>query len=85
MAKLMSKEDFLKSKEYAEYMRRIRNYPKGYVLHFPIHKMSQPIVNALNVILQNAVKEGLMESVEDGWGWDENGDFKLLEMTYRKL
>lgn len=85
MAKLMSKEQFLHSAEYAEYMRRIEKYPKGYVLSLPIYKMSQQILNALNVVMDNAEKEGLMKFLDDGWGWDENGDFVLLERRYQKL
>lgn len=62
----MTKSEFRQSKEYVEAMTKIKSYSKGFT--FTIHYGDIPKArgNALRVILEDAIREGILESVSIG-------------------
>lgn len=77
----MTKSEFLKSKEYENMMKKIRNYSTGFEFTIPFYKMTRQQKNGMNIVLNNAVKEGLIESVRIGVSLEGN----FTDETYRRL
>lgn len=77
----MTKAEFLKSKEYREMMDKIRSYSKGFEFTIPFYKMTSEQKNAMNVVLRNAVEEGLIESISIGLSLEGN----ITEEKYKKI
>lgn len=79
----MTREEARKTTDYAEAMSKIRNYRKGFkftVDFQAIRKVSEAKVRGMEMILQDACKLGLIESL--------SFDFDLLgnvtSKTYRR-
>lgn len=77
----MKKSEFLQSKEYNDMMGKIRSYSKGFIFTIPFYQMNKAQKNGMNIVLRNAIKEGLIESVS--FGLSLEGD--ITEETYKKL
>lgn len=54
------------SEEYAKCMRKIEGYSKGFEFTVPYWKMTKEQANAMKIILQDAVRKGLIESIRIG-------------------
>lgn len=80
--KLMSKQEFLNSEIFAEYISRIEKMPKGYKWHVPYYKMKPAVKRAMDVLTQEATKRGLIKSISIGMGWNDEGDFVDTEETF---
>lgn len=79
--RFMSTEEFKASKQYAEYMDRIRNYPKGFEFTLPYWKMTKQIRNAIDIITRDAEKEHLIESISIGISLD----LEETEETFKRI
>ena len=54
---------------------RIRKYPKGFRFTLQYNQMTDKIRKDVYKIMKMAIDQGLVESVEIGAGWDEDGTF----------
>lgn len=79
----MTKQQCRETKDYEKTMNKIKNYPKGFVfkMRYSDLNISKPMMNGLKLILNDAVSNGLLESLEIGYA--VNGD--LCEETFRRL
>ena len=77
----MTRKEFLESKEYKDMMNKIKGYSKGFTFTIPFYKMTQRQKNGMNIVLKNARKEGLIESLSIGLSIDGN----VVEEEYRRL
>lgn len=77
----MTKPEFRNSTVYKKYMERIKGYSKGYNFTIPYYKMTRPQINAINVILNDAVKAKIIDSMSFGI----NLEGEMTEATYIRL
>lgn len=77
----MTKAEFRQSKEYAECMEKIKNYPKGFEFTVYYGQIPKAKANALEVLTNDCIKAGILESI--GIGLDIQGNF--VEKEYRRL
>ena len=77
----MTKAEFLKSKEYEDMMEKIRSYRQGFEFTIPFYKMTQQQKNGMNIVLHDAVEEGLIESIQIGVSIEGN----FTDETYKRL
>lgn len=77
----MTKTEFRNSAIYKKYMERIKGYSKGYNFTIPYYKMTRPQINAINVILNDAVKAKIIDSMSFGI----NLEGEITEETYMRL
>lgn len=60
----MTVEQLRKSEEYFKTIDKIRRYPKGF--RFTLYYSSIPRANALEILMHDCIKMGLVESVSIG-------------------
>ncbi len=77
----MTKTEFRNSAIYKKYMERIKGYSKGYNFTIPYYKMTRPQINAINVILNDAAKAKIIDSMSFGI----NLEGEMTEATYIRL
>lgn len=77
----MTKAEFRKSKEYAESMEKIKNYPKGFKFSLKYGEIPKAKGNALRILTEDAIKNGILESISIGL--NIHGEF--VEEEYRRL
>ena len=77
----MTKAEFRESKEYADAMQKIKNYPKGFTFSLKYGEIPKAKGNALKVLTKDAIDNGLLESISIGL--DIHGEF--VEEEYRRL
>ena len=56
-------------------VQRIKGYPKGFRFTIPYNKMTEKTRNDAHKVMKLAVDQGLIESIEIGAGWDDDGTF----------
>ena len=62
-------------------MRKIKGYKKGFEFTLNYSRIPAGKANALKIIMRDAVDQGLLEHVSDGWSLEG----KIVEETYRRL
>lgn len=80
----MTNEELRNNPGYIEAMEKIKNYRPGFEFTILWNPIPRAKANGLRFILQDAMDAGLIKSISDGWGWDHNGEFTMLESTYRR-
>lgn len=50
----MTKEEFRKSKEYADMVEKIKGYSVGFVFTIPYYKMTHKQLNGMNIVTLTA-------------------------------
>ena len=78
----MTRTEFRQSKEYAECMRKITGYPKGFTFTIPYYKMTTGQKNAMDAVTSDAIKEGLLESISMGYSLSP---LEMTEETFKRL
>lgn len=77
----MTIQEFRQSKDYAEAMNKIKSYSKGFTFTLNYSEIPKRKVNALRIIMQDSIKNGIIESISIGLAL--NGE-KTSE-TFKKL
>ena len=77
----MTIQEFRQSKDYAEAMNKIKNYSKGFTFTLNYSEIPEEKANALRIIMQDCIKDGIVESVSFGLalnGEETSESFKKL-------
>lgn len=70
---------------YIEAMEKIRKYKPGFRFTVDFANIPEAKANGLRIVLRDACKLGLLESVAIGAGWDKDGKFNpFMDETYRR-
>lgn len=77
----MTKSEFRQSKEYREMMDKIKGYTKGFTFTLNYGEIPKAKGNALRILTEDAIKEGILESVSIGLTLQGNP----VDETYRRL
>lgn len=77
----MTIQEFRQSKDYAEAMNKIKNYSKGFTFTLNYSEIQKEKANALRIIMQDCIKDGIVESVS--FGLALNGE--QTSETFKKL
>lgn len=77
----MTIQEFRQSKDYAEAMNKIKNYSKGFIFTLNYAEIPKEKANALRIIMQDCIKDGIVESVS--FGLALNGE--QTSETFKKL
>lgn len=77
----MTIKEFRQSKDYAEAMNKIKNYSKGFTFTLNYSEIPKGKANALRIIMQDCIKDGIVESVS--FGLALNGE--QTSETFKKL
>ena len=77
----MTKAEFRKSKEYAECMEKIKNYPKGFTFSLKYGEIPKAKGNALRILTEDCIDKGILETIS--FGLNIHGEF--VEEEYRRL
>lgn len=81
----MTKQEFRNSQEYANLMQRIRSYKPGFrftINYAAVRADSEGKYAGLHTLLEDAIKEGYLESVAIGWSLDGLLEGKYTEETF---
>ena len=65
--------------EYALCMKKIRGYSKGFRFTIPYNRMTVGQANAMKIVMEDAVTEGLVESVGVEYGFAPNPKNGLIQ------
>lgn len=77
----MTVQDFRNCEEYAICMRKIKRYKKGFEFTINYAQIPTGKANALKIVFHDAVKQGILENIADGWSFEGH----IVEETYRKI
>lgn len=77
----MTKAELRKTKEYADAMEKIKNYRKGFTFTLNYAEIPRPQGNALKIITQDCIDNGILESIS--FGLNIHGE--CVEEEYRRL
>ena len=77
----MTIQEFRQSKDYAEAMNKIKSYSKDFTFTLNYSEIPKGKANALRIIMQDCIKDGIVESVS--FGLTLNG--KQTSETFKKL
>ncbi len=77
----MTIEQVRNHEEYAKAMEKIKTYRSGFKFTLDYSRIPTPQGNALKIVMRDAIKEGLLESVAIGLAID--GSF--VDETFKKL
>ena len=77
----MTVQEVRNHEEYEICFRKIKAYPIGFEFTINYSKIPKPQCNALKIVLQDAIEQGLLESVAVGVALD--GTF--TDETFRKI
>lgn len=69
------------SKEYTKCVNKIKKYKKGFQFTLYAERIPRPQWNALMIVLDDCIKDGLLESVSFGFDLDMN----VTEKTYKRI
>ena len=62
----MTIQELRQTKDYAEAMNKIKNYSKGFTFILNYAEIPKEKANALRIIMQDCIKDGIVESVSFG-------------------
>lgn len=77
----MTVQELRNHEEYAICMRKIKAYKKGFEFTINYAQIPTGKANALKIVLHDAVDQGLLENIADGWSLDG----KIEDETFRKI
>lgn len=77
----MNAQQFRESREYADAHRKINSYRKGFKFTIPYYKMTEGQRNAMQILLNDCTKQGLIESISTGISLD----LDVTEETFVRL
>lgn len=77
----MTKSEFRQSSEYKEMMDKIKGYPKGFTFTLHYGEIPKAKGNALRILTEDAIKEGILESIAIGLTLQG----EPVDETYRRL
>lgn len=77
----MTREEFRKSEEYKTYMDKIKKYKKGFKFTLHYSEIPKAKVNALNVLTNDCIELGILESISTGIGLD----LEVKDETFRRI
>ena len=77
----MTVQELRNHEEYAICMRKIKGYKKGFEFTIKYSQIPTGKANALKIVLHDAVDQGLLENIADGWSLDGH----IVEETYRRV
>ena len=77
----MTVEEVRNHKEYFLVMEKIRSYPKGFEFTLNYARIPTPKCNALKIIMEDAIQNGLLESVALGVSIEG----KFVDETFRRI
>ena len=77
----MNRVEFRESKEYKDAVERIKSYSKGFNFTLPYYKMTKGQKNAMHIIVDDCIKEKIIDSVS--FGLDLTGN--ITEETFIRL
>lgn len=77
----MTIQELREGNEYALCMKKIHNYKKGFQFTLHYEHIPTPQANALKIIMQDAIEQGLIESI----AIDLNLQLEQTAETFRKL
>lgn len=77
----MTKSEFRQSNEYREMMDKIKGYTKGFTFTLHYGEIPKAKGNALRIITEDSIKEGILESIS--FGLTLHGE--PVDETYRRL
>lgn len=83
----MTRNEFRNSKEYAELIERIRNYKPGFTFtaaYAKARKVSKAKENGLKILMEDAVKMGLLESISIGYSLEDLRDGEITEEKFKR-
>lgn len=84
----MNKEKYHWLRSHPEYiacMTKITSYKKGFEWYMNWSIIPKAKVNALKIILSDASEKGIIEIIEDEWGFDEELNFINTGTRYKRL
>lgn len=62
----MTIQELRQTKDYAEAMSKIKKYPKGFTFKLNYSRIPKGKANALRIIMQDCIGDGIVESVSVG-------------------
>ena len=77
----MTIQELRNHEEYALAFKKIRAYKKGFEFTLNYAQIPTPQANALKIIMQDAIEQGLLESIAIGLSLEG----KQTDETFRKL
>lgn len=69
------------SKGYEKCVNKIKKYKKGFQFTLYAERIPKPQWNALMVVLDDCIKDGLLEGISFGFDLDMN----ITEKTYKRI
>lgn len=77
----MTIEEMRKTEEYTKIVQKVKKYRKGFEFTLDAERIPKPQWNALMVVLDDCIKDGLLESVSFGLDLAMN----ITEKTYKRI
>ena len=77
----MTIQELRNHEEYAICFKKIEGYKKGFEFTLHYSQIPTPKANALKIVMQDAIDQGLIESISTGWSLEG----QLTEETFRKI
>lgn len=63
MSKIMTRQEFINSQEYADMITKVKGYSTGFEFNIPYYKMTSAQRNAMEIVVRDCVESGIIESV----------------------
>ena len=76
----MTIQEFREHPEYALCMRKITGYKTGFKFTLNWSEIPRAKANALKIVIRDAMEQGLIENVADGWSLEG----QLVSETFRR-
>ena len=71
------------NKTFEDCIRKIESYKKGFTFTIHYNRMDEKTHKAMAKVMDIAEKRGLVEGIEIGAGWDDDGSFNCFQnVTY---
>lgn len=77
----MTIDELRRHDEYALAFKKIKGYKKGFEFTLNYARIPSPQANALKIIMRDAIDQGLLEPIADGWTLEG----VCVETTYRRI
>lgn len=77
----MTVQELRKTKDYIEAINKVKNYPKGFMFNLNYSGIPKAKANALRIIMQDCINNGIVESVSIGISLTG----EQIEETYKRL
>lgn len=81
MAKIMTRQEFINSQEYADMITKVKGYSIGFEFSIPYYKMTPAQKNAMEIVMCDCVESGLIESVAVSFDLDG----KVTEEKFKRI